>query len=298
MANERKIQVELSAIDAGLSAVFAKAEATMQKFSTASKRIESNFSGVAAAFSKAVGPITAAIIAMEGMNKLVAVTREFDKISAGLITATGSADGAKTAFAALEEIAARTPYDLAQVSEGFIKLVNLGLEPSERAMVSYGDTASAMGKNLNQMIEAVADASTGEFERLKEFGIKAKSEGDKVTFTFRGVATTVGKNAAEIEQYLIKLGETNFGGAMARQMSTLDGAISNLGDSWDAFAVQVGTSSKGLITESLSFVTEGLQGLIYQMKVLNDTDTTFWEKTEAGLKSIGKIIPRFRQSCR
>ena len=30
-----------------------------------------------------------------------------------------------------------------------------------------------MGKDITQMIEAVADAATGEFERLKEFGIKA-----------------------------------------------------------------------------------------------------------------------------
>ena len=50
--------------------------------------------------------------------------------------------------------------------------------------------------------EAVADAAVGEFERLKEFGIKAKSEGDKVTFLFKGVSTTVGKNAAEIETFL------------------------------------------------------------------------------------------------
>jgi hypothetical protein len=37
-----------------------------------------------------------------------------------------------------------------------------------------------MGKDMMQMIEAVADASTGEFERLKEFGIKASKQGDQV----------------------------------------------------------------------------------------------------------------------
>ena len=58
--------------------------------------------------------------------------------------------------------------------QGFTKLVALGLNPSQRAMESYGNTAAAMGKDLSQMIEAVADAATGEFERLKEFGIKSK----------------------------------------------------------------------------------------------------------------------------
>ena len=58
-----------------------------------------------------------------------------------------------------------------------------------------------MAKTLNQMIEAVADAATGEFERLKEFGIKAKSEGDKVSFIFRGVTTTVKKESNAIQNY-------------------------------------------------------------------------------------------------
>ena len=85
-----------------------------------------------------------------------------------------------------------------------------------------------MGKDLMQMIEAVADASTNEFERLKEFGIKAKQQGDKVTFTFRGVATTVKKDAANIQQYLIGLGNTQFAGAMDDQMGRLSAKTSNL----------------------------------------------------------------------
>ncbi|MGV8864108.1 MAG: DUF4214 domain-containing protein, partial [Pseudomonas sp.] len=99
--------------------------------------------------------------------------------------------------------------------------------------MSYGNTASAMGKDLNQMIEAVADAATGEFERLKEFGIKAKVNGDQVSLIFQGVTTKVGNNAKEIESFLIKLGETKFGDAMALRMATLDGAVSNLGDTWE-----------------------------------------------------------------
>ena len=130
------------------------------------------------------------------------------------------------AMEALNKFAAQTPYDLEQAVIGFTKLVNLGLTPSERAMTSYGNTASAMGKSMEQMIEAVADAATGEFERLKEFGIKASKEGDRVTFTFRGVKTEIGNSAAEIEKYLMDIGEVEFAGAMEAQMDTLNGRIS------------------------------------------------------------------------
>jgi hypothetical protein len=91
-----------------------------------------------------------------------------------------------------------------------------------------------------QMIEAVADASTGEFERLKEFGIKAKSEGDNVALTFRGVTTEIGKNSEEIQEYLLAIGETQFGDAMQNQMERLPGLLSNLEDNVDALFRKIG----------------------------------------------------------
>ena len=192
-----------------------------------------------------LAPLAGLFSVMAGGQKLVGVTREFDKLNAGLITATGSAEGSKEAFAAIQDFATKTPYDLAQVTDSFVKLVNFGLNPSQRAMTSYGNTSSALGKDLKQMIEAVADAATGEFERLKEFGIKASKEGDKVKFTFRGITTEVGNNAKEIEDYLIKLGETNFGDAMANRMSTLDGALSNLGDEWNKLFLNISQQGIG-----------------------------------------------------
>lgn len=178
--------------------------------------------------------------AIGGLKKLVDVNREFGILKAGLETATGSAQGANDAFIALQDFAKTTPYDLAQATSAFTQLVNLGLTPSERALKSYGDTSAALGKDLKQMVEAVADAATGEFERLKEFGIKSKNQGDTIAFTFKGTTETVKNNAAAIEEYLIKLGEVNFDGAMKKRMDSLDGAISNLGDAWDAFFYELG----------------------------------------------------------
>lgn len=190
---------------------------------------------------------TAAALAGVGLGiaELVNTAREFEKLEAGLKTATGSAENATVAFDAIKDFAKNTPYDLAQVTDSFTKLVNYGLTPSERALYSYGNTASALGKDMSQMIEAVADASTGEFERLKEFGIKASKEGDRVTFTFRGIKTEVKNNAEEIENYLIRLGENNFATAMTDRMSTLDGAMANLGDAWSQLLADVSKAGVG-----------------------------------------------------
>ena len=144
----------------------SEADRRLKEFSSSGALAERATSGLSGAFGKLLGPLTAVVSAGAALSKLVSVQREFDVLNAGLVTATGSSEKAAVAFDALQEFATKTPYSLNQAVEGFTKLVNLGLTPSERALLSYGNTASAMGKDLNQMIEAVADAATGEFERL------------------------------------------------------------------------------------------------------------------------------------
>jgi len=197
---------------------------------------------------------------MAALNKVVDVTRQFDILNAGLVTATGSAENAQIAFEAIQDFATQTPYDLQQATEAFTKLVNYGLTPSEEALRAYGDTAAGMGKDLMQMVEAVADATTGEFERLKEFGIKARKEGDQIAVTFRGVTTRIQNSGQAIEQYLIELGQNNFAGAMEQRMNTLDGAISNLGDEWDKLFLNISQQGVGdLIEDSVRLAIDALE---------------------------------------
>ena len=223
------------------------------------RQTSSKLDGLASSAMKAASAVGLVVSAGSLMSKLVQQARAFDKLNAGLVTMTGSAANAALAFGVLEEFAASTPYSLEQSVQGFTKLVSLGLTPSQAALESFGNTAAAMGKDLNQMVEAVADATTGEFERLKEFGIKASAQGDQVAFTFQGVTTSVKNNAAEIEKYLTGIGQNQFAGAMANRMATLDGALSNLEDSWDKLFRSI--SSAGVGTEIQSSVGYAISAL-------------------------------------
>ena len=167
----------------------------------------------------------------------------------------GNQKEAKAAFDAINKFAAKTPYGLEEVMTGFIKLKNMGLDPSEEALTAYGNTASAMGKSLNDMVEAVADAATGEFERLKEFGIKAKSEGENVTFMFQGVKTTVGKNSKEIEQYLKYIGNVKFAGGIEAQSKSVKGMMSTLKDGVIMTASKIGTTLLPRLKELMNQIT-------------------------------------------
>lgn len=173
--------------------------------------------------------VTAPLLGIGGLA--VKAAADFETLNTSLETVfQGNSEAAKQAFKDITDFTAKTPFQLEEVASGFIKLKNLGLDPGIESLRSYGNTASALGKTLDQMVEAVADAAVGEFERLKEFGIKAKSEGENVAFTFQGVTTRVGKNSQEIQQYLLDLGNTKFAGGIEKQANTFNGQISTLKD--------------------------------------------------------------------
>ncbi len=252
----------------------------------------------------AIKAALAAIAVEQLVSKLVATQRQFDVMFASLKTMTGGVEAAGREFDRLREFAAKTPFTLEQSVKGFVKLKALGLDPSERAMTSFGNTASAMGKNLDQMIEAVADASTGEFERLKEFGIRAKQEGDKVSLTFQGVTTTIRNDAASITEYLTKLGEVNFAGAMSERMKTLDGDISNLQDSVSGLFLAMSKAGAGeAIARGVRLATEAIQQL--ELSVREGALTEYFDKlrpfitaAEVGIVTLagaiaGKLVQAF-----
>lgn len=258
-----EIYYDLTLDTAGLITGKRRTERQFDELGKAGDKLKTQFSGIAMAITAALSAI-----AVEGLvSKVIAAQRQFDVLFASLKTMTGGADQASAAWERLVAFAAQTPYSLEQAVQGFTKLKALGLDPSERAMMSYGNTAAAMGKDLMQMIEAVADAATGEFERLKEFGIKAKVEGDKVALTFQGVTTKIKNNSDQITEYLTKIGEVQFGGAMSERMKTLDGDISNLEDSMQALYLSISQSGFGdAIALSVRKATEAVQEMTTSIK--------------------------------
>lgn len=207
--------------------------------------------GLGRALTGVQGQLAAVGGALAGLSvgrSIVATNTEFERLGAALKTVTGSAEAGQEQFNKLVDFAATTPSSLQEVTEAFLTLKARGIDTSLDALTSFGNTAAAMGKPLGQFAEAVADAITGEFERLKEFGISASKDGDQLALTFQGVTTRIGANAEEIGAYLRQIGETKFAGAMTEQMNTLDGLFSNLGDSFDALSRRVGEAglNKGM----------------------------------------------------
>ena len=169
----------------------------------------------------------------------------FEKLETTLTTIEGSSQKARAALDWVQDFAAKTPYELSEVAESFVRLRAYGLDPMSGLLESIGNASSAMGKGVMSGVEAVADAAQGENERLKEFGIRAKAEGENITYSWqengKTLTKTVKKDGTEIVKALMEI-FGRFDGAMAAQSKTWEGMTSNLADTWTGFLKQIGDS--------------------------------------------------------
>ena len=254
-----------------------------------------------------LGKIGGAIIAAFSVQALIAFSRQvievrsqFERFEAVLGNTLGSKGQAKMIMGEIKQMAADTPFQVTELTDAFVRLTNYGMQPSIEEMKLLGDVSAAVGKSVLQFSEAIADAATGQFERLKEFGIKAAKEGNKVTFTFKGQATTVDYTNDAIKEYLLSLGELEgVAGSMQVQMDTLGGSVSNLGDKFDSLMSSIGESSvwKGLIGY-LGDVVETTEVLVNTWDDLPTDSLKFWTDNEWSIKQLEKAQKDYNEQLR
>lgn len=200
------------------------------------------------------GAVSAATIGLG--QAAVATGSEFEQLMARLKTTLGSEGAAAAAFKVIQQFSATTPFQVSEVTEAFISLKNRGIEPTNDTLRKLGDLTSSQSKGIEQIIEATLDASAGEFERLKEFGIEASKAGDQVTLSFKGTKKTIEDTPQAITAALVSFGELEgVAGGMEEQARTLTGQMSNLADAGDSVSRQFYTLVEGPLKATISTAT-------------------------------------------
>ncbi|HEX9933445.1 MAG TPA: tape measure protein [Allosphingosinicella sp.] len=174
----------------------------------------------------------------------IRIGSQFEQFSAQLEGIEGGAAGAQRALAWVRRFARDTPYEIDEVTDAFVRARGVGINPYAGAFRSLGDAASGARKSIMDAVEAVADAQTGEFERLKEFNITTSVSGDNVSFSFidragRAVTRRVRKNIADIRNGVLQIFEEKYGGGMIRQSQTMLGIWNNLKDVASEFMLNI-----------------------------------------------------------
>ena len=315
--DDRDALKALSDMKVGFNSVGTAAAQAQQKTDTATDKIGKKVNDVDKKFKdasssslgfwkvaggSAVGAIAAgAFSALAGavgsiVPKLVEATAKYQKYAAVLTNSLGSQALARKAMEDIVKFASATPFSVDELTDSFIKYTNRGLKPTQEEMTKLGDLAATTGKDFGQLTEAVLDATTGEFERLKEFSIKASQAGDKVTLSFKNQTVVVDKNSEAIRQAIIAFGGLQgVAGSMDAISKTLGGTLSNLKDNTDQLLKVIGDVFSPVFASAAGFVsdlTKSIKDLINseedQIKVSVETAEQSKKEAVEGIKLLNR----------
>lgn len=237
------------------------------------------------------GGITLAGIGQGILNigrNMISASTNAQKFEAVLTNALGSKSEAQKALRGLQEFSSTTNFQLDELTEGFIKLVNRGIIPTQDEMVQLGDLANSQGKTYDQLVEAVLDARTAEFERLKEFGIRAKKDGDIIQLSFKGITKEVANTEEAITQAILDFGKLEgVVGSTASIAQTRGGLISNFFDNLGRILTNLGNGPIGRAFDGVLTRINNLSKRLVEFTSTNDKATESFKqqaKQVAGLE--------------
>lgn len=166
----------------------------------------------------------------------VKANSDTEQFLATMTRLTGSTEKAKQELQKLKEFAKSTPFEMADLKQGELIMRAVGLE-TDRWRETIGDTAAAWksaGKSYMDVVQAIADAQTGELERLKEFGITKQQIIDHGNKIMRGKELVNNKgqitDTKAFNTVLLDLMKQRYGGMMKVQSQTFSGMMSNIKD--------------------------------------------------------------------
>ena len=223
-------------------------------FKDESKAVITVNEGVGVSFKKTLAAIGGIAMLKQVASNVVSTAGMFQKYESVLTNAlNGSSEKAKTYLSDINSFAAKTNFQLDELTDDFIKFVNRGVTPSMDAMKKMGDFTNTVAKPFDQLTEAILDINNP--ERWKEFGVRVQTEGNKVKLSFRGMTVecdrTVESVMKAVEQFGSMKGVEGSTEAIAK---TIEGQMSNLEDTITTALAEIGLANQGLISGSISAV--------------------------------------------
>lgn len=206
--------------------------------------------------SAALGGISSTIIsfgkdiagaAMQAENFRIAMTTAFQ----------GNQEAADRMLQWAKDFANATPFETNEIVEATIKMKAYGFtaEQIPDKLRLIGDMASGMGKTMDQAVEAIAGATTGELERLEEFGITKKMLNDEVNGVLVNSKGQI-QDMNLLMESLSSIMEKRFAGGMEAASKSTAGQISNLKGEFQALKEELGNELLPTINDTVKSLTD------------------------------------------
>jgi len=220
-----------------LDRALRKAQKGLRNIERTSAQSTKALASMNAAAGRVSAALTAAGIAFtgfvtgRGLQGIMNATQQMEGFRTQLTTYLGDQKLANAELSRLSTLARSLPQDVNELTNAFVIFNRFGIDTSNESMKAFSNIAAANSKSITQLGEAVADAMTGEFERLKEFGIKVSTENGKFTAKIGEDQVAVATSTKDLVDQLKALGEEGgrFGnitvGPLTLAMSNFRGAI-------------------------------------------------------------------------
>ena len=245
------------------------------KSKQALKNVQGNLDKVKSSASK----LKNALVAIGGalvVREVLRVTAEFEDLRDSLKSVTGSAEGGAKAFEFISDFATRTQFSVQDLSRSFITLKASGIEPTEKLLRVFTDTAAVTTDQLG-----VLEAMTRVFSRGVQGGLgleELNQIADRGIPVFKILEQQLGITRLEISKFgqttegaakILKalekgLGET-FAGATEEKLDNLSVSFSNFGIALDnlkdAFGQEV-SPEVTRFTNNLAAIIQFIEPLI------------------------------------
>lgn len=272
------VNIKVSVNDSGASAKVGRLTKNFDQSQKSVDRLNVSIRNSTSAFKVFAGNVAAI-----GFTKLVSsvgslvsssikVTGEIETLATQFEVLTGSAGMANKAIADLQQFAANTPFQFAELAKAQQGLLAFGftLDESQERLKVLGDVAAASGANIGELSTiygqvAAAGKLTG--ERLLQLQERAIPIGPALANAL-GVAESsvrdlVSKGAVDLATFEKAFASLNQNGqfafeGMIKRSATLEGRISTLSDNFQLMQATIGSklgpAMKALVTTLTLFI--------------------------------------------
>lgn len=210
------------------------------------------------------------------------VRSQFQQLEISFATMLGSEQKAGALMDELIQTAARTPFNMTDVTEGAKQLLAYGIQANEvnDTLVHLGDIASGLNIPLGQLVYLYGTTvSQGRMFTmdLRQFmgrGIPmAETLGQIMGKTVSQVqeAVTKGEVGADlVKEAIVKMSSegSKFGGLMNKQAETLQGRWSNIEDTIDQAINSIGQKTQGIFGTGLDLISSLIENWETLVKVI------------------------------
>lgn len=266
------------------TALFFELKANAQQFNSELKKANTQFNSFTTGISKAArfagGAFLASEIAVIG-KEIINTRAEFQKFEAVLTNTLGSNSQAQSSLKTISDFAAKTPFQVDEITDAFVKLANRGVKLSVQQMQEMGDVAAALGKPFAKLNEAILDVNST--ERWTELGIKVRTEGESIIGTFKGVEVQVERTEAGALEMISAFAKLDgVAGTTEAISKTLGVQISNLKDNFALLKNEIGKLVEDEGAGFIGFLNDAVGGVKDFIAQINDPAGAFGQFVNTG----------------